>query len=94
MSVQQFSDWLLLAPPWSRTSYFVGELACACDREVTKQTPLGGEVTKLRTLVYNSALAGKVALFQRRAYAIGGNVFAFDYLALNLPIRKRTRDDF
>jgi hypothetical protein len=34
MSAQKFSDWLTIAPPWSRTSYFIGELASACDREL------------------------------------------------------------
>jgi hypothetical protein len=87
MSTQKFSDWLLTEPPWSRTSYYVGELAKECD--AAKE---GAEILKLRALVYNAALAGKCALFQRRAYAISGSVFAFDYLALKLPIRARTRD--
>jgi hypothetical protein len=92
VSPQKFSNWLHTAPPWSRVTYYVGELAYACDREITKEPPLGGEITELRALVYNAALAGKCALFQRRAYEISSNAGAFDYLALKLPIRARTRD--
>jgi hypothetical protein len=87
MSAQRFSDWLLTAPPWSRTSYHVGELAKECD--AAKE---GAEILKLRALVYNAALAGKCALFQRPAYTLSSNARAYDYLALKLPIRARTRD--
>jgi hypothetical protein len=46
MSAQKFSHWLLTAPPWSRTSYYVGELAKECD--AAKE---GAEILKLRALV-------------------------------------------